>query len=269
MKFKININWKATFLVLADIVIGVYLVMAISSWNKPDIADRICTKVDVNIEDENINGFLKTADVKHLLTMRQMYPLNKPVSTIDTRKIENTLSSMPFVKTAQCYIDQEGHTTISVTQRTPIVRVKAWNGADYYVDDAGGVMPNSQYTSDMIIVTGRLSQRYACEYIGIMASIIMQNDFWHNQIEQINVLADKTIELIPRVGNHIICIGRLPESKDKETREKKVTEFLNSQFHKMEQFYKYGLSTAGWDKYSYINIEYKDQVVCTRRPGFE
>lgn len=262
---KIRINWKYCALIVIDVVIVVYLVFAMTSWNKPDETPRVCTKVEINIEDENENGFLKTAEVKTLLERKSLYPLKQRLEDINTREIENILLKTAFVKTAQCYVTQEGHVNLTLTQRTPIVRVKADNGEDYYIDDNGGVMPNSQYTSDMIIVTGQLTKQYACKYISILAATIMADDLWHNQVEQINVLKDKTIEIVPRVGDHIINIGMLPNNRFPERRKELVTEFVLNQLHRIELFYKYGLSEAGWNKYSYISIEFANQVICTNR----
>ena len=264
---KLRINWKYCALIVFDLVIAVYLVFAMTSWNKPDEKPRLCNKVEINIEDENENGFLKTAEVKTLLEKKSLYPLNRRTDEINTREIENILLKTAFVNTAQCYITTEGNVKLSLTQRTPIVRVKAESGEDYYIDDNGGVMPNSQYTSDMIIVTGLLNKQYACKYISILASTIMADDLWRNQIEQINVLKDKTIEIVPRVGDHIINIGMLPNSRYPERRKELVSEFVKKQLQRIELFYKYGLSEAGWNKYSYISVEFANQVICTNRDG--
>lgn len=251
--------------ITVDVALAIYLIFAVTSWNKPVEEDLICTNVEIFIEDENTDGFLNTAEIKNLLTKHHVYPLSRKVSDIDTRLIENELLSMPFVKTAQCYLSQDGCTTIRVTQRTPIVRVKAENGEDYYIDDAGGVMPNSQYTSDMIIVTGHVTKKYACDYISLFAEKVMDNDFWHNQVEQINVLPDSTIEVVPRVGEHIINFGLLPHTKDAAKRRELVSEYIDNQFHRMEIFYRYGLTQAGWERYSYISLEFPNQIVCTKR----
>lgn len=119
----------------------------------------------------------------------------------------------------------------------------------------------------MIIVTGLLNKQYACKYISILASTIMADDLWRNQIEQINVLKDKTIEIVPRVGDHIINIGMLPNSRYPERRKELVSEFVKKQLQRIELFYKYGLSEAGWNKYSYISVEFANQVICTNRDG--
>ena len=264
---QIRINWKYCALIVIDLVIAVYLVFAMTSWNKPDETPRLCNKVEINIEDENENGFLKTAEVKTLLEKKSLYPLNQRIDDINTREIENILLKTAFVNTAQCYVTTEGHVKLSLTQRTPIVRVKAESGEDYYIDDNGGVMPNSQYTSDMIIVTGLLNKQYACKYISILASTIMADDLWRNQIEQINVLKDKTIEIVPRVGDHVINIGMLPNSRFPDKRKELVSEFVKKQLQRIEFFYKYGLSEAGWNKYSYISVEFANQVICTNRDG--
>ena len=34
---------------------------------------------------------------------------------------------------------------------------------------------------------------------------------------------------------------------------------------RLEKFYKYGLSQAGWNKYSYINIVFDNQIICKKR----
>lgn len=260
----IHLNWKKIALITADLGLAVYLAFAVTSWNKPTEKNYMCSAVNIDIEDENENGFLNTKEIKDLLNKKHIYPFSQPISSINIRNIEDELMRMPFVKTANCYITQEGHANITLTQRTPIIRVKADNGTDYYIDDAGGIMPNSQYTSDMIIVTGNVSKTYACNYISHLAMNIMADDFWRNQIVQINVLPDKTIEFIPRVGDHIINIGALPTEKNEAKRPEVIKNFVQDKFHRMDIFYKYGLANAGWNKYSYISLEFANQVVCTK-----
>lgn len=92
----------------------------------------------------------------------------------------------------------------------------------------------------------------------------MMNELWRNQIEQINVLPDRGIELVPRVGNHIIYIGNLPETNLIDKREQAINDFVNKKMNRLEKFYKYGLSQAGWNKYSYINIEFDNQIICKK-----
>ncbi len=265
---RLNIDWKKTLLITLDVFIVAYLVMAVISWHNPTKTALACTKVNINIADDEENGFLNPAEVKRLLETNGIYPLSKPIKDINPRDIEKRLVKMPFVNTAQCYVTKEGHVCITITQRTPIVRVKSFNGDDYYVDDNGGVMPNSQYTSNMIIATGAISRVYACNYLVVMMQCIMDDDLWRNEIEQINVLPDRTVELIPRVGDHIVNIGALPTAANKHIRDSKVHEYVTRQLKRLEEFYRYGLSQAGWNKYSYISLEYTNQIVCRKKDEY-
>lgn len=171
----------------------------------------------------------------------------------------------PFVKTAECYKTKNGHINISITQRMPIIRIKSNCGADFYLDDNGGILPNSKYTSDLIIATGNIDNDFARLYIAPLAKAISDSPLWLNQIEQINVLPDRGIELVPRVGDHIIFIGHLPQNTGPWTRKHEIAIFVTKKLSRLEKFYRYGLSQAGWNKYAYIDIEFDNQIICKRR----
>ena len=98
-----------------------------------------------------------------------------------------------------------------------------------------------------------------------LSKAIMDNELWKNQIEQVNVLDDQGIELIPRVGEHIIYIGHLPKDTQKGDTGKKIGEYVMKKLDTLEKFYHYGLSQAGWNKYKYINLEFDNQIICKRR----
>ena len=126
-------------------------------------------------------------------------------------------------------------------------------------------MPNSHYASDIIIATGYIDKWYATRYISPLAKEIMGNDLWRNLIEQINVTPSHGIELVPRLGNHIVYIGQLPESNSRRQRPKMIKTYVDEKLTRLEKFYKYGLSQAGWNKYSYINLEFDNQIICKKK----
>lgn len=261
---------KKIIIGVLDVVLGAYLVLAVTSFNKPKVVDRYCSKVEITIADSTDAGFLSAPEIKSLLQAKNLYPLGKKMSSVNPRSLEEAMaprggSGLPFVKTAECYKTDDGHVCIIITQRTPLIRVKSARGDDYYLDDQGGTMPNSKYTSDLIVVTGAVSNSFARYYITPMARAIMGNDFWKNQIEQINITNDLGVELVPRVGNHIIYIGQLPWGKYKSQIDRNVAAYVNKKLDRMLKFYKYGLSKVGWNKYSYIDVELDNQIVCTLR----
>lgn len=261
----LHINWKKVALIIADLALGVYLFLAFTSFDKHENKNRVCSKVNIHISDTKTDGFIDSEEIKARLKKQSLYPLGKPITQVRARQIEDCLMSSPFVKSAECYITQDGQANITYSQLMPIIRVKAINGDDYYIDDKCSIMPNSHYTSDLIIATGYITPWFAKNYVAYLAQALMADDLWRNQIVQINVLADHGIELIPRVGNHIIYIGQLPESKFAKERRQLVTSFTQHKMDRLEKFYRYGLSQAGWNKYAYINLEFDNQIICKRR----
>lgn len=260
--------YKTSILILLDVLLLGYVVAAMTSFNKPDESDRICKQVNIRIADDNANGFLSAKEVQTILQNHGIYPLNARIADVEPRSIEDLLCESPFVSTADCYKTQDNQVYISITQRLPIIRVKNSKGGDYYLDDKGGIMPNSKYTSDLIIATGNISNRYAHNYLVHMANAIMGNDLWKNMFEQINVLPDLGVELVPRVGDHVVYIGQLPQTKYVSKRKKLVDAYIEKKLTRLEKFYKYGLSQVGWNKYPYINLEFDNQIICKKSlPG--
>ena len=251
--------------IVLDLGLAVYLGFAFTSFNKPDETAAVCNKMTINIADETTNGFITADEIKHRLNQSKIMPLKKQLSLVDTRKIEDVLKESPFVKSADCYKTINGKVVINIAQLTPIVRIKAANGEDYYIDNKDCVMPNSNYTSDLIICTGQVNKAFATQFIAPLSAAIMSNDLWKNQIEQIHVLPDKSIEIVPRVGDHVICIGQLPQDNDKNKQRKLINSFLEKKMDRLMKFYKYGLSKAGWNKYAYIDLQFDNQIICKKR----
>jgi cell division protein FtsQ len=140
---------------------------------------------------------------------------------------------------------------ITISQRLPVIRVKADNGDDYYIDEHGNIMPNTHFVSNLVIATGSIQRPYAQKVLTRIGRYLAQNQLWGNQMEQVNVLADGSVEMVPRVGEHIIYLGR-PDQ-------------IERKLDRLEKFYRYGLSKAGWNKYSYINLEFDNQIICKKK----
>ena len=259
-----RINWKKSLLVTVDIVLAVYLLCAFTVFNKPDETARVCTKAKIVVADESSNGFINANEITKRLKSAGLYPLGKLMRDINAREIEDKLKKSPFVKTAQCYKTEDGEVNVSITQLLPVIRVKADNGDDYYLDDKDCIMPNSLYTSDLIIATGNIPRWFARRYISPLGKAIMGNDMWKNLVVQVNVLPDRSIEIVPRVGDHIVHLGTLPEANSKEKRQELINQFVDRKLTRLEKFYKYGLAQAGWNKYSYIDIEFDNQIICRK-----
>jgi cell division protein FtsQ len=228
----------------------------------------------VTVNNTEVNTFIDEEDVKEFFNDRKDSILNTPLQSVDVNSLEKALNSHPAVENADIAVDLNGDVTIDVTQRTPLVRVMNMDGESYYIDNRSKLMPlNDKYTARVIVATGFINEPYATRYmvpvnnisknekfatisvlddIYTISTYIAKDSVLSSLIHQINVTNDKELELYPSIGNHKIVFGEAIDIEEK--------------FNKLKTFYTEGLNkTDGWNKYSTINIKYKNQVVCTKK----
>ena len=244
-------NWKRIGILTADIILGVYLVLAITAFNRPDDQDAVCRDVKINITDAAGNGFLNINEVKMQLQHAKIYPLGDRMSEVCTRQIEETLLKSPLIEHVECYKTQTGRVYINLTQRIAVMRIMTNDGESYYIDNLGAIIPSNNNSTNLIVATGDIKRKYAQTALKQFGLLLIDDPFWNSQVEQINVLPDGSVEMIPRVGDHIVYLGQPTHLKEKLAR--------------LVKFYRYGLSKAGWNKYSYINMEFNNQIICKRK----
>ena len=255
---------KRTLFIVLDILLLVYLGMAMTSFNNEASDGAMCEEVNIKVSDNNDDGFLSAENIKDILNRENLYPKDYLMKDINPRVIEETLQKNPYINVAQCSKTRNGKVNIEVTQRVPGVHVMSENGEDYYVDEMDSIMPSSNFTSNLIIATGNITKWYAQNYVSVACKYINADNLWREQIEQINILPDKNMELVPRMGNHIVNIGRMPEYTDRNKRIDGINKFLQKKLERLDKFYRYGLSQAGWNKYAYISLEFDNQIICKK-----
>lgn len=111
-------------------------------------------------------------------------------------------------------------------------------------------MPHEKCIANLPIVTGNVEKSFAVSELYHFGLFLQNNKFWNAQIQQINVLPGKEIELVPRVGKHIVFLGKLDNYEGK--------------LNRLKEFYRKGLNKVGWNKYNRINIEFSNQIICTK-----
>ena len=138
-----SMNWKKIGILTADIILSVYLVLAITAFNRPDDQNAVCREVKINITDGAGNGFLNVNEVKMQLQHAKIYPLGDRMSDVCTRQIEEVLLKSPLVEHVECYKTQSGRVYINLTQRIAVMRIIANNGESYYIDNLGAIIPSN------------------------------------------------------------------------------------------------------------------------------
>lgn len=230
-------------------LVTLYLVAGFTVLNRKP-SDWVCKELNVMIKD---SSFITKEEVHAVLKANRLYPINKPADSIDSRLIEQALLKNPYVRRVECYKTPYNSLCIHVEQRLPILRILNSSGQNYYIDHLGDAMPVSTSFSSacrLTVATGYIETEFARNELYEFACLLRERPFWEKQIQQINVTSQGEIELIPRVGNHILFLGR-PTN-------------LSEKLDRLELFYSKVLGQIGWNKYSRISVEFDNQVICKR-----
>lgn len=238
------------------------VVVSLAFVNKQEDAIK-CKKVKVSIFPQNELLFIDRDMVLATIhpTASEKAIVGKKIMELNIPLIETKLNHNDFIKTSQVFTDMNGELQINVEQRRPILRLLKADGSSYYIDEEGRKMPVSQvFTAHVPIASGNLFEEYKARdtmrtlvgrELHKIATYVDKDAFWKAQIEQIFVTAESEFMLIPKVGDHTIIFG--------------TGEDMEEKFEKLLLFYKEGLSRVGWEKYSTINLKYKNQIVCTKK----
>ena len=224
-----------------------YLIIVLT-FAKTKLGDVKCRGLQVVVGDTDENAFIDEV----LAVIKRGYGdiKGKNIVEIDKDSIERVLIRNSVIKSAQIYYSLDGSFHVEITQRKPVLRVLAGDG--YYVDEDGKVMPLSgKYTSRVVVATGNISKKFACNGLYPFVMALKEDDFWEALIEQIVVVKDNEVVLIPKVGNFKIVFG-------------KVDDYV-AKLDKLRFFLKEGIALKGWNVYKEINLKFDNQVVCVRR----
>lgn len=262
-------NWIRKHISLLGIAIYMMVTLGLVSGKMNEV---LCENVNISIKDSANSKFIEPQEVIGLLKTMELKLWGYPLYDIPAADVESTVqTNMPFANEVVAWSDIHGDFHIELTQRNPIARVVTRTGQSYYMGRNGHILPLSpNYSARVPVVSGDIYQKLPAspnitidslvkihgsdntilDEVYQMASYINNDSLLKRQIEQIHVIKNE-FELIPKVGTHTIEFGT-------------VDDLLNK-FFKLKVIYYKGFSNLGWNKYSRINLKFKNQVVCTKR----
>ena len=215
-----------------------------------------CKNLKISID--KIHSFINEDTIKNILIENNIEVENKKSQTINYNEIEQIIEQNIMIKSANSYGNYNGDVFIDVKQKNPIARIITNDNKSYYIDDNYKQIPTSlAYSANIVVVNGNITNNFinnmdsSYSFTPVMLFDFVQqintNELWKNLILQIFINNNKEIELVPRIGNHIILFGNLNNSKNK--------------LNKLEALYK-SFDENDWNKYSTINLMYADRVYC-------
>ena len=258
-----------------------YLIAA-SRYCHAQQEQTLCRGLRVKVLDSAERGFITPAMVKNWFAAEQKEFLREPVGKVNTLEVEAFVRRRGFVKTVRAYTSMDGMLNIELTQRKPVLRVNSVNGYDFYVTDDNYILPTQRYYSVYVpVVTGMIVPPFGPDFVGSLddwskkgekkvsenylflaklinfVKFVGYDDFWNAFIVQIRVNGtdpqtedEPQVEIVPRAGDQVIALGGIDAYEQK--------------LDKLMSFYRKAVLYEGWDRYRYVNLKYKDQIVCVK-----
>ena len=210
----------------------------------------ICQGVLINVDDNGME-IISRDEVMDIIKKEGLDPSGKEIGEFYCSDIENFVDSISLVDKSQVYKSIKGYTVIDIDCRIPIVKVYDNENRSYYIDEKGNRIKSIESAIYLPIASGEIKNEETIRGLIKIAQHLDDNRFWREQTEQIHVTPRQEIILIPRVGNHLIELGKADNIEDK--------------LAKLKEFYERGLNKIGWNKYDRLNIEFDKQVICTKK----
>lgn len=216
-----------------------------------------CRAIEINIHGVSNNFFVDKKDILNSITaMERTNPVGKAIGSFNLKKMELQLEKDVWIKSAELFFDNNEILQVTVQEREPIARVFTTTGTSFYIDDELAMLPLSEkFSARLPVFTNFPSDKKVLAKadsnllmgIKIISLAIQKDSFSMAMIEQVDITAQRSFEMIPKIGNQLIVFG------DATGAEAKLS--------KLKLFYKEIMVKAGWNNYSLINVQYKNQVV--------
>lgn len=254
-----RISISKVLIVIIWIAIGSGLLTLLIAANKKE-QTHLCKDVFIKIKGVGETFYIDKGDIITILKNGSDKKLiGQPLTKINLAGMEKLLEKSSWVEDAEIYFDSQDVLHITATERQPVARIFTRMGTSYYIDSAAVRLPLLQKMSVRVpLVTNfpggkklKSQDSVLLKNIKELAMFVVNNPFWNAQVAQIDIVDEKNIEIIPTIGNHIIRIGSATNIEEK--------------FDRLFVFYKKVLSKTGFDHYSIVDVQYKNQVVATQR----
>ncbi|MBL6873931.1 MAG: hypothetical protein ISR02_00400 [Flavobacteriales bacterium] len=167
----------------------------------------------------------------------------------DINLIETKINDHPQIKDAQVYIQHNGDIDINLKERIPLVRVFDKKSSYYLDTDCKPMQLSPKYTTSNLIVNGDIVFFNENEICNLYHEI-KSDPFLESLVSQI-YLQKQNIILITRFKDLEINIGNL--------------DYLDVKLDNLLAFYEKIIKFKGWNYYTYVNLKYHDQIICTKK----
>lgn len=239
-------KWRILKILVTVVLFGFLLSFSLKRFN-----DAKMENVSINMnQGKTPVYFVDEKDIKELV--KQYNPTRK-IGDINIPELEKKINLIPFVDSANVYLNLNGNLNVDIKQRIPAFRLNK-DGKDFYVDKKGVEFPISKNFSlpSMLVMGDVKPSEY--EALGDLIEKIDKDDFSKKYF--IGITKEKEdYNLLTSDGNYKVEIG------DLDNIDLKVRGF--------KTFVEKYLVDQNTQKYKKISLKYDNQIVTTLNPYFK
>ena len=239
-------KWRILKILVTVVLFGFLLSFSLKRFNNAKMEN-----VSINMSQSKTPVyFVDEKDIKELV--KQYNPTRK-IGDIDIPELEKKINLIPFVDSANVYLNLNGNLNVDIKQRVPAFRLNK-DGKDFYVDKKGVEFPISKnFSLASMLVMGDVK---ASEYgkLSELVEKIDKDDFSKRYFIGITKEKDN-YNLLTSDGNYKVEIG------DLDNIDLKVRGF--------KTFVQKYLVDQSPEKYKKISLKYDNQIVTTLNPYFK
>jgi cell division protein FtsQ len=216
-----------------------------------------CRGIEINISGASNNFFIDKTDVQRIIVeYAGKNAIGRPIENFNLVGMETALKKDVWIKDAELFFDNNEILQVTVEEREPVARIFTPGGNTFYIDSSNMMLPLSEkFSARLPVFTGfpseaKILSKADSNLLNDIKNIsirIQQDSFLMAMIDQVDITAQRNFEMIPKLGNQVIVFGDASDTENK--------------FKKLQLFYKKVMMQAGWNRYSIINLQYKNQVV--------
>jgi cell division protein FtsQ len=260
MENKRRYSFKNIMLATFWVALGGATVFLLAAAIKSKPAKH-CKSIEIYIHGVSNNFFVDKKDILEAIAgVEGNGMVGKSIGSFNLKKLEAILKKNVWIKSAELFFDNNEILQVTVQEREPVARVFTTTGSTFYIDDELEILPLSEKFSARLPVFTNFpwdkkilvkADSNLLADIKTISLAVQKDSFSMAMIDQVDITAQRLFEMIPKFGNQLIVFGDATD--------------VDAKLEKLKLFYKEVMVKAGWNKYSVINVQYKNQVVAKRK----
>ncbi len=243
---------------------GLILLVGLISFTEVRHSQKHCQAVVVRLTDVDGHSFLTRRDVTGYLTNQGADPvIGKAFSEIDFRQLEKRLLNYGLIRTCQIARDLPGNLIVTIEQPRAVARlIEDGDGlrsaSGQYISEEGRFFALSMnYSARVLLVSGGYFSGLRLAGIRTLPTnspllallrFVQADPFWRAQLVELNVDKQGYVTMWPQMGHHRIEFGPPTD--------------IVTKFKKLKLLYSTILPAKGWEQYSRVSVQYRNQLVC-------